>query len=70
MQNKTIRPTAIIFWMLLIAFFSAISTTIFSETAFNDRFGFSLMAIAIVGLCLNITHIVLHTLLAICNPSH
>lgn len=70
MQSKNIRPTAIIFWMLLIALFSAISTTIFSETLLNDRFGFALMAIAIVGLCLNITHMVLHTLLAICNPSH
>ncbi len=70
MQSKTISPTAIIFWMLLIALVSAISTTIFSETLFNDRFGFGVMAIAIVGLCLNITHILLHTLLAICNPSH
>ncbi len=70
MQSKTIRPTVIIFWMLLIALVSAISTTIFSETLFNDRFGFGIMAMAIVGLCLNLTHIVLHTLLAICNPSH
>lgn len=70
MQNKTIRPTTIIFWTLLIALISAICTTIFSETLFNDRFGFGIMAVALIGLAFNIAHILLHTLLAICNPSH
>ncbi len=71
MLNKLIKKTSqtfILFWVLVIALCSAISTTIFSESAFNDNFGFSLMAVAIVGLCLNVTYIFIQTIFKICNP--
>lgn len=69
MQGKKIRATKIVFWALIIALISAISTTIFSETLFNDGFGFSLIVIALIGLSLNLIHICLHTILDICNPT-
>lgn len=69
MQSKKISTTKIVFWALVIALISAISTTIFSETILNDSFGFSLMAIAIIGLSFSLIHICLHTILDICNPT-
>lgn len=70
MQHNSIRARVVVFWTLVIALLSAISTTIFSETLLNDSFGFSLMVFAAIGLLLNIAHILLHTLFEICNPSH
>ena len=69
MQNITIDRT-LIFWVLVIALLSSISTTIFSESTINDTFGFSLMAVAIIGLCFNITLTCIQTLFDICNPSN
>lgn len=50
MQSKKIRSTVLIFWLLIIAFISAVSTTIFSESFFNDSFGISLIVFTAVGL--------------------
>lgn len=68
MQHSSIQPRVVVFWALVIALISAICTTIFSETLFNDSFGFSLMAVAVIGLALNIAHIALHTIFEVCNP--
>ncbi|RZG79234.1 hypothetical protein EXE10_16005 [Acinetobacter sp. WCHAc060033] len=68
MLYKKTNPTMIMFGTLLIALCSAISTTIFSESAFNDHFGFGLMAIAIIGLCLNISYMFINMIFRICNP--
>lgn len=68
MLSQKVSPTSMMFWALLIALCSAISTTIFSESSFNDDFGFSLMAVAIVGLFLNLTYILINIIFEICNP--
>ncbi|MDQ9022025.1 hypothetical protein RFI02_13030 [Acinetobacter sichuanensis] len=68
MYAKNISLNGIVFFSLFIALLSAISTVIFSEKPFNDHFGFSLMFVAIIGLCLNMTYIFINTLVDICNP--
>ena len=68
MQNIKTNVTLVVFWGLVIALISAISTTIFSESPFHDIFGFSLMAVAILGLCLNIPQLLINTIFKICNP--
>lgn len=65
-----IRTNTLIFWTLMIALLSAISTTIFSESFQNDSFGFALMGIALIGLFFNIIHIFFNTILDICNPTN
>lgn len=70
MPNNKISSTALIFWVLLIAFISAISTTIFSESLFNDSFGISLIVFTTVGLIINISYLCIRTLNDICNPTH
>lgn len=70
MQHTSIQPRVVVFWTLVIALISAISTTIFSETLLNDSFGYTLMVVALIGLTLNIAHIALHTILEVCNPTN
>ncbi len=68
MQTKRINLNYAVFFTLCITLISAISTVIFSEKPFNDNFGFSLMFFAIIGLCLNMSHIFMDTIRNICNP--
>lgn len=68
MYTKNISLNMIVFFSLFIALVSAISTVIFSETPFNDHFGFSVMFIAMIGLCFNMAYIFINTLIDICNP--
>lgn len=70
MHNNKISSTVIIFWAWIIALISAISTTVFSESIFNDSFGISLIVFASLGLIINITYLCINTLTAICNPTH
>ena len=70
MQSKKIRSTVLIFWLLIIAFISAVSTTIFSESFFNDSFGISLIVFTAVGLLINISYLCIRTLNDICNLTH
>lgn len=70
MHRKKISSTIILFWTLIVALVSAISTTIFSESSLNDGFGFSLMVIASIGLLINIAYLCIDTLISICNPSN
>lgn len=68
MQTKRINLNCVVFCTLLIALMSSISTVIFSEKPFNDHFGFSLMFMATVGLCFNMSYIFMNTIRDICNP--
>lgn len=68
MHTKSINLNCVIFCTLFIALMSAISTVIFSEQAFHDNFGFSLIFLAIIGLCFNISAIFVNTIRDICNP--
>ena len=70
MQHRKISATTVFFWTLIVALMSAISTTIFSESMFNDSFGISLIVIATLGLVINIGFICIDALTAICNPTH
>lgn len=70
MHNNKISSTVILFWILVIALISAISTTVFSESLLNDSFGISLIVFATLGLVINITYLCINTLTAICNPTH
>lgn len=60
--------TALLFWSFMIALFSSISTTIFSESAFHDNFAFTTMAIACVGMIVSAALLMVDAILEICNP--
>lgn len=70
MHNKKISATVIVFWALVIALMSAISTTVFSESVFNDSFGIGLIIFATIGLFINIAYLCINALNDICNPSN
>ena len=68
MLYKKTNPTMIMFGTLLIALCSAISTTIFSESAFNDNASISITVFAGIGLTLTAAKLLFDAIHSICNP--
>ncbi len=62
------RFTTLLFWGFIVALVSSISTTIFSESSFNDNFAFSIMACAFVGIVVSVALLMVDAILEICNP--
>ena len=52
----------------MIVFLSSVSTTVFSESAFNDNFAFTTMAIGVIGFLVSGLFLLVDTVQDICNP--
>lgn len=68
MPKFTVSRPMLLFWIFLIVLCSSISTTVFSESAFNDHFALTTMTIAIIGLVSSTSVLLVNLVHAICNP--
>lgn len=68
MNIKKMSPITLILWSFIIVFLSSVSTTVFSESAFNDHFAFTTMAIGVIGFLISALFLVVDTVQEICNP--
>lgn len=68
MNIKKLSTITLLLWSFIIVFLSSVSTTIFSESAFNDNFAFTTMAIGVIGFLISALFLVIDTVQKICNP--
>ncbi|WP_374531330.1 hypothetical protein [Acinetobacter sp.] len=68
MFAKRVSSTIMVLFCLAIVFLSSISTTIFSESAFNDNVSISIAVLAGIGLTLITAKLIFETIHDICNP--
>ena len=68
MFAKRVSSTIMVLFCLAIVFLSSISTTIFSESAFNDNASISIAVLAGIGLTLTTAKLIFETIHDICNP--
>ena len=68
MFTKRVSSTIMVFSCFAIVFLSSISTTIFSESAFNDNASISITVFAGIGLTMTAAKLLFDTIHNICNP--
>ncbi|HEX5381029.1 hypothetical protein ACNAUY_07210 [Acinetobacter tibetensis] len=68
MFTKRVSSTIMVFFCFTIVLLSSISTTIFSESAFNDNTSISIAVLAAIGLALTTAKLIFDTIHNICNP--
>lgn len=68
MNIPKISSTALLFWSFIAVMLGSISTAVFSESAFNDHFAFSMMALALTGILISTALLMVDAVLAVCNP--
>ncbi|MEN3979783.1 hypothetical protein [Acinetobacter sp. CWB-B33] len=68
MNTKKISSAALLFWAFIAAMMGSISTAVFSESAFNDNFAFTSMALALAGILISAAFLMMDAVLAVCNP--
>lgn len=68
MFAKKVSSTIMVFFCFVIILLSSISTTIFSESAFNDNASISITVLAAIGLALTTVKLIFDTIHSICNP--
>lgn len=68
MNIPKISSTALLFWSFIAVMLGSISTAVFSESAFNDNFAFSMMALALTGILISTALLMVDAVLAVCNP--
>lgn len=68
MFAKRVSSTIMVLFCFTIVFLSSISTTIFSESAFNDNASISIAVLAGIGLTLTTAKLIFETIHDICNP--
>ena len=68
MFAKKVSSTTMVLFCFAIVLLSSISTTIFSESAFNDNASISITVLAGIGFTLTIAKLIFDTIHNICNP--
>ncbi len=68
MNIKKFSTITLLLWSFVIVFLSSVSTTVFSESAFNDNFAFTTMAIGVIGFLVSGLFLLVDTVQDICNP--
>ena len=68
MFAKRVSSTTMVLFWFAIVLLSSISTTIFSESAFNDNASISIAVLAAIGLALTTAKLIFDTIHNICNP--
>ena len=65
---KRVSSTTMVLFCFAIVLLSSISTTIFSESAFNDNASISITVFAGIGLTLTAAKLLFDAIHSICNP--
>ena len=68
MNIKKFSTITLLLWSFVIVFLSSVSTTVFSESAFNDNFAFTMMGIGVIGFLVSGLFLLVDTVQDICNP--